>query len=100
METFNKNHIGNGRKIIGSTAIKVTCSIEELLKYAHLSGDKEVVSFEIDLMENPVDFFITHVVYVKTPEESEANRIEKEINEKRIQKLINTDIQFIDSPPF
>ena len=71
MKTFVKNYIGKGKQVAGLSIAKVTCKVEDLVKYAYEYDGVEYVTFEVAKMKTPDNFGRDYTVYVSQKEEVE-----------------------------
>ena len=75
MKRFQKNYIGKGRKVSTKSGqvldiVKVTLSVEEMMKFVHEYKEKEYLTFEVATLRNEDQFGHTHTVYTTTVEET------------------------------
>ena len=76
MKKFQKNYIGKGREVSTKSGqvldiVKITLSVEEMMKFVHEYKEKEYITFEVATLRNEDQFGHTHTVYVTTVEETE-----------------------------
>ncbi len=71
MKTFVKNYIGKGKQVAGLNIAKVTCKLEDLVKFAYEYDGIEYVTFEVAKMKTPDNFGRDFTVYVSQKEETE-----------------------------
>ena len=77
MKTFVKNYIGKGKQVAGLSIAKVTCKVEDLVKYAYEYDGIEYVTFEVAKMKTPDNFGRDYTVYVSQKEEVEEPQSKK-----------------------
>ena len=77
MKTFVKNYIGKGKQVAGLSIAKVTCKLEDLVKYAYEYDGIEYVTFEVAKMKTPDNFGRDYTVYVSQKEEVEEPQSKK-----------------------
>ena len=82
MKSYKKNYIGKGTQVETKSGkvldiIKITLSVEEMMKFVHEYKEKEYVNFEVSTLRNEDQFGHTHTVYSTTVEETEAPEEEK-----------------------
>ena len=78
MKTFVKNYIGKGKKVAGLSIAKVTCKVEDLVKYAYEYDGIEYVTFEVAKMKTPDNFGRDYTVYVSQKEEVEEPKAKRQ----------------------
>ncbi len=76
MKRFQKNYIGKGREVSTKSGqvldiVKITLSVEEMMKFVHEYKEKEYITFEVATLRNEDQFGHTHTVYATTVEETE-----------------------------
>ena len=89
MKTFVKNYIGKGKQVAGLSIAKVTCKVEDLVKYAYEYDGVEYVTFEVAKMKTPDNFGRDYTVYVSQKEEVEepqSKRKDAEPSRKPVKK--------------
>ena len=89
MKTFVKNYIGKGKQVAGLSIAKVTCKVEDLVKYAYEYDGIEYVTFEVAKMKTPDNFGRDYTVYVSQKEEveeSQSKRKDAEPSRKPVKK--------------
>ena len=78
MKTFVKNYIGKGKQVAGLSIAKVTCKVEDLVKYAYEYDGIEYVTFEVAKMKTPDNFGRDYTVYVSQKEEVEEPQTKRQ----------------------
>jgi len=86
MKRFQKNYIGKGREVSTKSGqvldiVKITLSVEEMMKFVHEYKEKEYITFEVATLRNEDQFGHTHTVYATTIEETEDAPQEEKTNE-------------------
>jgi len=71
MKTFVKNYIGKGKQVAGLNITKITCKLEDLIKFAYEYDGIKYVTFEVAKMKTPDNFGRDYTVYVSQKEEAE-----------------------------
>ena len=79
---FKKNYIGKGTQVETKSGkvldiIKITLSVEKMMKFVHEYKEKEYVTFEVATLRNEDQFGHTHTVYSTIAEETETPEEEK-----------------------
>ena len=100
MKTFKKNYVGKGTQVKGLEIVKVTCKLDDLVKFAHDYKGIEYVTFEVAKMKTPDEFNRTHTVYVNVEEAAEAAEPEKEYKKKPAKKSKKEVVESADEIPF
>ena len=101
MKTFVKNYIGKGKQVAGLSIAKVTCKVEDLVKYAYEYDGIEYVTFEVAKMKTPDNFGRDYTVYVSQKEEVETpepKSQEKKSSQKPAAKSKKAKTQKEDIP--
>jgi hypothetical protein len=70
MKTFVKNYIGKGKQVAGLSIDKVTCKVEDLVKYAYEYDGVEYVTLEVAKIKTSDNFGRDYSVYVSQKEEA------------------------------
>lgn len=86
MSTFIKHYIGKGKTVGELQIIKVTCKIEDLVRYSYEYDGVKYVSFEVARMKSPDKFNRDHSVYVSQKEEELSCEINVETHPPTITK--------------
>ncbi|NQU52160.1 MAG: hypothetical protein HQ522_06430 [Bacteroidetes bacterium] len=81
MKVYTKKYIGKGQEVVTGTGVKleivkVSLSVEEMMKFVHTYNGKDYVSFEVAKLRKEDDYGNTHTVY-HTLYEEEATPAEK-----------------------
>ena len=97
MKTFKKNYVGKGKQVKGLDIVKVTCKLEELVKFAHWFDAVQYVTLEVAKMKEPDEFHRTHTVYVTREEEAKAAEPDK--NEKKETKKSGKKLERAQQDP-
>ena len=76
MKSYKRNYIGKGRKVSTKSGqvldiVKITLSVEEMMKFVHEYEGNEYLTFEVASMRNEDQFGRTHTVYTTTLEETQ-----------------------------
>ena len=99
MKRFQKNYIGKGREVSTKSGqvldiIKITLSVEEMMKFVHEYKEKEYITFEVATLRNEDQFGHTHTVYTTTLEETEdAPQKEKTTEAPKPKRVRRTKAQ-------
>ena len=86
MKTFKKNYVGKGKQVKGLDIVKVTCKLEELVRFAYEKNGVEYVTFEVAKMKSADEYHRTHTVYVTKEEETQAAEPVREEMKKPTKK--------------
>jgi phage protein D len=86
MKTFVKNYIGKGKQVAGLQIAKVTCKLEDLVKFAYEYDGTEYVTFEVAKMKNPDSYGRDYTVYVSQSEEVNEPAQKKASPKKAVKK--------------
>ena len=101
MKRFQKNYIGKGREVSTKSGqvldiVKITLSVEEMMKFVHEYKEKEYITFEVATLRNEDQFGHTHTVYATTMEKTEdapqkTNETPKPKRKRRTKAQIEAD---------
>jgi hypothetical protein len=64
-----KNFIGKGKQVNGLDIAKITCKVEDILKYAYEWKGEQFVTFEVAKMKQPDSYGREYTAYVSQKQE-------------------------------
>jgi phage protein D len=96
MKKFIKNYIGKGKSVEGLNIAKVTCKLDELIKYAYEYDGVKYVTFEVAKMKEADNYGRDFTVYVSKKEEVTEEAPKGKKKSKKSKKQNEPELQPAD----